>query len=266
MNGQPTHTKIRLPFDASEGVCIAALRLATGLCTLVRGRRDGARSHRWSGLADQSSPAADVRSVVDKIAQQVGRRGQHGPCALHPAGRVRRLQAKYAGERLCLWKATGVVVRSFVPGSKPARLLRVNGVEGPQPCSTVQALCPATCRRRARFYAATARPLGLPSSKPRTMASRSAASTDMSELQCCKRQSAAARTHLRCTRNPAKPWSLLRRPMITPCAPSTGRRSGSSAAARSAIRARSPRRGQYCYYAARVEDPDGNCIECGWRH
>lgn len=20
------------------------------------------------------------------------------------------------------------------------------------------------------------------------------------------------------------------------------------------------------YYAARVEDPDGNCIECGWRH
>ncbi len=27
-----------------------------------------------------------------------------------------------------------------------------------------------------------------------------------------------------------------------------------------------PTSGQYSYYAARVEDPDGNCIECGWRH
>lgn len=27
-----------------------------------------------------------------------------------------------------------------------------------------------------------------------------------------------------------------------------------------------PTQGQWSYYAARVEDPDGNCIECGWRH
>lgn len=27
-----------------------------------------------------------------------------------------------------------------------------------------------------------------------------------------------------------------------------------------------PTGGQFSYYAARVEDPDGNCIECGWRH
>lgn len=27
-----------------------------------------------------------------------------------------------------------------------------------------------------------------------------------------------------------------------------------------------PTAGPYSYYAARVEDPDGNCIECGWRH
>jgi predicted lactoylglutathione lyase len=27
-----------------------------------------------------------------------------------------------------------------------------------------------------------------------------------------------------------------------------------------------PTTGQFSYYAARVEDPDGNCIECGWRH
>jgi predicted lactoylglutathione lyase len=27
-----------------------------------------------------------------------------------------------------------------------------------------------------------------------------------------------------------------------------------------------PTQGGWSYYAARVEDPDGNCIECGWRH
>ena len=27
-----------------------------------------------------------------------------------------------------------------------------------------------------------------------------------------------------------------------------------------------PTQGQWSYYAARVKDPDGNCIECGWRH
>ena len=27
-----------------------------------------------------------------------------------------------------------------------------------------------------------------------------------------------------------------------------------------------PTQGSFSYYAARVEDPDGNCIECGWRH
>jgi hypothetical protein len=27
-----------------------------------------------------------------------------------------------------------------------------------------------------------------------------------------------------------------------------------------------PTEGQYSYYAAKVIDPDGNCIECGWRH
>jgi catechol 2,3-dioxygenase-like lactoylglutathione lyase family enzyme len=27
-----------------------------------------------------------------------------------------------------------------------------------------------------------------------------------------------------------------------------------------------PTAGSSSYYAARVEDPDGNCIECGWRH
>ena len=27
-----------------------------------------------------------------------------------------------------------------------------------------------------------------------------------------------------------------------------------------------PTQGESSYYAARVEDPDGNCIECGWRH
>jgi catechol 2,3-dioxygenase-like lactoylglutathione lyase family enzyme len=27
-----------------------------------------------------------------------------------------------------------------------------------------------------------------------------------------------------------------------------------------------PTEGRYSYYATKVEDPDGNCIECGWRH
>lgn len=27
-----------------------------------------------------------------------------------------------------------------------------------------------------------------------------------------------------------------------------------------------PADGRVAYYAARVADPDGNCIECGWRH
>ena len=27
-----------------------------------------------------------------------------------------------------------------------------------------------------------------------------------------------------------------------------------------------PTEGAGSYYAARVEDPDGNCVECGWRH
>jgi catechol-2,3-dioxygenase len=27
-----------------------------------------------------------------------------------------------------------------------------------------------------------------------------------------------------------------------------------------------PTQGRFSYYAARVMDPDGNCIECGWRH
>jgi predicted lactoylglutathione lyase len=27
-----------------------------------------------------------------------------------------------------------------------------------------------------------------------------------------------------------------------------------------------PTEGRYSYYAAKVADPDGNCIECGWRH
>ena len=27
-----------------------------------------------------------------------------------------------------------------------------------------------------------------------------------------------------------------------------------------------PTQGRYSYYAAKVADPDGNCIECGWRH
>jgi catechol 2,3-dioxygenase-like lactoylglutathione lyase family enzyme len=27
-----------------------------------------------------------------------------------------------------------------------------------------------------------------------------------------------------------------------------------------------PTGGRYSYYAAKVADPDGNCIECGWRH
>jgi catechol 2,3-dioxygenase-like lactoylglutathione lyase family enzyme len=27
-----------------------------------------------------------------------------------------------------------------------------------------------------------------------------------------------------------------------------------------------PTGGRYSYYAAKVIDPDGNCIECGWRH
>jgi predicted lactoylglutathione lyase len=27
-----------------------------------------------------------------------------------------------------------------------------------------------------------------------------------------------------------------------------------------------PTGGPYSYYAAKVMDPDGNCIECGWRH
>ena len=27
-----------------------------------------------------------------------------------------------------------------------------------------------------------------------------------------------------------------------------------------------PTEGCYSYYAAKVIDPDGNCIECGWRH
>jgi hypothetical protein len=27
-----------------------------------------------------------------------------------------------------------------------------------------------------------------------------------------------------------------------------------------------PTGGPYSYYAAKVIDPDGNCIECGWRH
>jgi hypothetical protein len=27
-----------------------------------------------------------------------------------------------------------------------------------------------------------------------------------------------------------------------------------------------PTGGEYSYYAAKVIDPDGNCIECGWRH
>ena len=27
-----------------------------------------------------------------------------------------------------------------------------------------------------------------------------------------------------------------------------------------------PTGGAYSYYAAKVVDPDGNCIECGWRH
>ena len=27
-----------------------------------------------------------------------------------------------------------------------------------------------------------------------------------------------------------------------------------------------PTGGKYSYYVAKVADPDGNCIECGWRH
>ncbi len=27
-----------------------------------------------------------------------------------------------------------------------------------------------------------------------------------------------------------------------------------------------PTGGRYSYYAAKVMDPDGNCVECGWRH
>lgn len=27
-----------------------------------------------------------------------------------------------------------------------------------------------------------------------------------------------------------------------------------------------PTGGRFSYYAAKVMDPDGNCIECGWRH
>jgi hypothetical protein len=27
-----------------------------------------------------------------------------------------------------------------------------------------------------------------------------------------------------------------------------------------------PTGGRYSYYAAKVIDPDGNCVECGWRH
>ncbi len=27
-----------------------------------------------------------------------------------------------------------------------------------------------------------------------------------------------------------------------------------------------PTDGQFAYYATKVADPDGNCIECGWRH
>jgi catechol 2,3-dioxygenase-like lactoylglutathione lyase family enzyme len=27
-----------------------------------------------------------------------------------------------------------------------------------------------------------------------------------------------------------------------------------------------PTEGRYSYYATKVADPDGNCIECGWRH
>lgn len=27
-----------------------------------------------------------------------------------------------------------------------------------------------------------------------------------------------------------------------------------------------PTEGRFSYYAAKVADPDGNCIECGWRH
>jgi catechol 2,3-dioxygenase-like lactoylglutathione lyase family enzyme len=27
-----------------------------------------------------------------------------------------------------------------------------------------------------------------------------------------------------------------------------------------------PTEGRYSYYATKIEDPDGNCIECGWRH
>lgn len=114
-----------------------------------------------------------------------------------------------------------------------------------------------------RFYAATARPLGLAIIEAREDGFTLGRLTDM-ENPILNVKSAAARAQAGDPETqPAvvaleAPDDYSVRAFYRAALEAGGRQVGYPGP--------QPTAGSYSYYAARVEDPDGNCIECGWRH
>lgn len=114
-----------------------------------------------------------------------------------------------------------------------------------------------------RFYRATARPLGLSvleASDDGFMVGRAGAGT-MLRVRCAEAMSRADEglgetqpAHVALE----APDDMTVRAFFRAALEAGGRQLGRPAP--------QPTGGQGSYYAARVIDPDGNCIECGWRH
>jgi catechol 2,3-dioxygenase-like lactoylglutathione lyase family enzyme len=112
-----------------------------------------------------------------------------------------------------------------------------------------------------RFYAATARPLGLAIVETQEDGFSLGRASDVAHPVLKVR---AAGAHLDDTpeTQPAHvaleaPDDFTVRAFYRAAMEAGGRQAGYPAP--------QPTRG-YSYYAAKVVDPDGNCIECGWRH
>lgn len=114
-----------------------------------------------------------------------------------------------------------------------------------------------------RFYAATARPLGLAIIEAQEDSFTLGRLADMS-TPVLRVRSAAARTQADEPETQPAVVSLevqddySVRAFFRAALEAGGRQIGYPAP--------QPTQGNWSYYATRVEDPDGNCIECGWRH
>ncbi|MDP3495621.1 MAG: VOC family protein [Hyphomonadaceae bacterium] len=114
-----------------------------------------------------------------------------------------------------------------------------------------------------RFYAATARSLGLAIIEAQDDSFALGRIADMS-TPVLRVRSAAGRTH---TEEPETQPTMVSLEVADDYSVRAFYRAALEAGGRQVgYPGPQPMQDGRSYYAARVEDPDGNCIECGWRH